>query len=176
MHCTKYIVNPEETVTIIILIINLRNYSQEVHRLLEAAQRLRGHLIQHLPFADQRTRGVKSQSRAKTKAQNSFPFNHEVLRSHKRGQIIFSSLGSMVERKASGDLENIGSGWAEALGKAHGGFQRGCIQEEEECPVSVGLIRDFLTRSLMGLDFQTAQAFPTCHIKCFHLKGSTPLH
>lgn len=37
LHCAKYIVNPEETVTIIItLIINLGRYSQEVHRLLEA--------------------------------------------------------------------------------------------------------------------------------------------
>lgn len=63
------------------------------------------------------TRGVKSQSRAKTRAQGSFPFNHEVLRSHERGQIILSSLWSTVEKKASDDPENIGSGWAEALGR-----------------------------------------------------------
>lgn len=34
------------------LIMNFRSYSQEVHRLLEATQRLGGHIMQHLPFAD----------------------------------------------------------------------------------------------------------------------------
>jgi hypothetical protein len=31
---------------------NLRNYSQEMHRLLEAGQGLRGHLLKQSPFAD----------------------------------------------------------------------------------------------------------------------------
>lgn len=93
LHCAKYTVNSEQTVTIIIiLIIELRSYSQEVHRILEAGQRLRGHLMQYPPFADHEDQGVKSQGRANTRAQDSFPFNHEALRSHGRGQIILSLL------------------------------------------------------------------------------------
>lgn len=58
LHCAKYIVNPEETVTIIItLIINLGRYSQEVHRLLEAWQRFRGHLMKYSPFEDHEDQG-----------------------------------------------------------------------------------------------------------------------
>lgn len=71
---------------------------------------------------------VKSQSRATSRTQDSFPFNHEALWSHEKGHIKLSSLWSMVETKASDDPENIGSGWAEA----HGDFQRECVQKEGE--------------------------------------------
>lgn len=78
------------------------------------------------------TRGVKSQSRAKTRARDSFPFNHEVLRSHERGQIILSSLWSTVEKKSQWWPREhwLWVGWGPR--EAHGGFQSGCVQEEGE--------------------------------------------
>lgn len=101
LHCAKY-----------------KKLSLRSSQILEAGQRLRGHFMQHPPFAEDENQGMKSQSRAKTRVQVSFLFNHEDLRSHGRGQITQLTLISGGEKRPVMTQKNTGFLWAKALGRS----------------------------------------------------------
>lgn len=117
-----------------------------------------------------RTRGMKSQSRAKTRAQDSFPFNHEALRPHGQGQIILSLFWSTVVRKDQWQpwRHSLCVGWN--LGEARGGLQRGCVQEKGQAGAARGqcylVSLERLTEQIAdGIRFPCSSSFPH-HLSC----------
>ena len=87
----------KKTVTIIIVLISLRSYSQ-VHSQLEAVQKLKGHLMEYPLLCSSWGAGGWSH-RAELRLGHRTLHSTMKLKSHGRGQIILSLLWSVVERK-----------------------------------------------------------------------------